>query len=62
MRGHRLGALPHHMADIRQIFGDQLRIEHPDQRAKLERTGHTCPVHKSLLPEIEQEIRFVYPD
>jgi putative redox protein len=34
----------------------------PDQRTKLERAGHTCPVHKSLLPEIEQEIRFVYPD
>jgi putative redox protein len=33
----------------------------PDQRAKLERTAHTCPVHKSLLPEIEAEIRFVYP-
>ncbi len=34
----------------------------PDQRTKLERAGHTCPVHKSLLPEIEKEIRFVYPD
>jgi putative redox protein len=34
----------------------------PDQRTKLERAGHTCPVHKSLLPEIDSEIRFVYPD
>jgi uncharacterized OsmC-like protein len=34
----------------------------PDQRTKLERAGHTCPVHKSLLPEIEAEIKFVYPD
>lgn len=34
----------------------------PDQRIKLERAGHTCPVHKSLLPEIAAEIRFVYED
>jgi putative redox protein len=34
----------------------------PDQRTKLERAGHTCPVHKSLLPEIEAEMKFVYPD
>jgi len=34
----------------------------PAQRKKLEHAGHTCPVHKSILPEIEAEIRFVYPD
>jgi putative redox protein len=34
----------------------------PDQKKKLENAGHTCPVHKSLLAEIEAEIRFVYPD
>ncbi|HEV7516441.1 MAG TPA: OsmC family protein [Thermoanaerobaculia bacterium] len=34
----------------------------PDQKKKLENAGHTCPVHKSLLPEIEKEMRFVYPD
>jgi putative redox protein len=34
----------------------------PDQRTKLERAGHTCPVHKSLLPEIEKKIEFVYED
>jgi putative redox protein len=33
----------------------------PDQKRKLERTAHTCPVHKSLLPEIEAEVTFVYP-
>ena len=31
------------------------------QRAKLERAAHTCPVHQSLRPEIEMPIEFVYP-
>lgn len=34
----------------------------PDQRLKLERAGHTCPVHRSLLAEIDAPIRFVYPE
>jgi uncharacterized OsmC-like protein len=32
----------------------------PDQRTKLERAALTCPVHRSLLPEIETKITFVY--
>lgn len=34
----------------------------PEQRQKLERAARTCPVHHSLLPEIESEVRFEYPD
>jgi len=30
------------------------------QKAKLEKAAHTCPVHHSLLPEIEKDIRFIY--
>lgn len=30
------------------------------QRTKLERAAHTCPVHHSLLPEIEKDIKFNY--
>ena len=30
------------------------------QRTKLEKAAHTCPVHHSLLPEIEKEIKFIY--
>lgn len=30
------------------------------QKAKLEKAAHTCPVHHSLLPEIEKDIKFVY--
>jgi putative redox protein len=32
----------------------------PAERTKLERAAHTCPVHRSLLPEIEQEVTFTY--
>lgn len=32
----------------------------PDQRKKLEKAAHTCPVHHSLLPEIEKDIKFIY--
>lgn len=32
------------------------------QRKKLENGALTCPVHRSLLPEIEKDVRFVYPD
>jgi hypothetical protein len=34
----------------------------PDPRTKLERAGHTCPVHKSRRPEIAAEIQFVDED
>jgi putative redox protein len=30
----------------------------PETRMKLERAAHTCPVHKSLHPEIESPIAF----
>lgn len=32
------------------------------QKAKLERAALTCPVHHSLLPEIEKNVTFLYPD
>jgi putative redox protein len=32
----------------------------PAERAKLERAAQTCPVHRSLLPEIDKEVSFVY--
>lgn len=34
----------------------------PDQRRKLENAALTCPVHKSLAPEVDRHVEFVYPD
>jgi uncharacterized OsmC-like protein len=31
-----------------------------EERAVLERAGRTCPVHKSLRPDVEAPIEFVY--
>lgn len=31
-----------------------------EQKKKLEKAAYTCPVHHSLLPEIEMDIRFNY--
>jgi len=32
----------------------------PENRQKLERAAHTCPVHRSLHPEIEKPIEFLW--
>lgn len=32
----------------------------PEQRGLLERAAETCPVHRSLGPEVEVPVRFVY--
>jgi putative redox protein len=32
----------------------------PDYRRKLETAGHHCPVHKSLHPDVQAPITFIY--
>lgn len=57
-----------HMAnDPRRIGAIPVEIHMPkglsaDQRTKLERAAHHCPVHRTLLPEVDKTVTFVYPD
>ncbi len=51
----------------RRVIKLPIEIEMPsgirkDHRARLEEIAQSCPVKKSLSPEIETPIRFVYPD
>ncbi len=55
----------HMISDPRRIGKLSVDIYLPksileDDRKKLERGAMTCPVHKSLLPEIEIPVRFIY--
>lgn len=34
----------------------------PDKRSLLEHAAHSCPVHKSLHPDVQTPIRFHYSD
>ena len=57
----------HMRADPRRIDAIPVTIQMPagltpEQRKKLEHTALTCPVHRSLLPEITRDVQFVYPD
>jgi putative redox protein len=49
----------------RRIQSLRVRIEMPkgireEDRVKLERAAHTCPVHRSLHPDVEKPIEFVW--
>lgn len=49
----------------RMIQSLKVRIEMPkgisvENRVKLERAAHTCPVHRSLHPDVEKPIEFVW--
>lgn len=57
----------HMQADPRRIGSIPVRITMPagldaGQRKKLERAALTCPVHRSLLEEIQKAVTFEYPD
>ena len=46
-----------------QRLGVRIHVPHSPSlidREKLERAAHTCPVHKSLHPEVEIPIEFVW--
>jgi len=57
----------HMRSDPRRVDAIPVRIRmpaglSPDQRARLERAAHECPVRRSLLPEIQTDVEFLYPD
>jgi putative redox protein len=46
-----------------QRLSVKIHVPHPvslENRQKLERAAHTCPVHRSLHPEIEKPIDFTW--
>jgi uncharacterized OsmC-like protein len=50
---------PRRIASLRTVLSIPLAADHP-QRQALENAAHTCPVHKSLHPDISAPIEFVY--
>ena len=50
---------PRRIASLRTRLTIPLPADHP-QRAALEQAAHTCQVHKSLHPEIDAAIEFVW--
>jgi putative redox protein len=57
----------HMRSDPRRVDAVPVLIRMPgglghEDRATLEEIAKNCPVARSLLPEIESEVRFEYPD
>jgi putative redox protein len=50
---------PRRIASLRTVIEVPLAPDHP-QRSHLENAAKTCPVHKSLHPEIDAPIDFVW--
>ena len=66
LEGAKFRAEKHMVENPRRIGQIVLEIFMPsgltdEQKKKLEKFAHTCPVHQSLHPDIEQDIRFIYP-
>jgi len=50
---------PRRIASLRTVVTLPIPSDHP-QRAALENAAHACPVHRSLHPDIDAPIEFVY--
>jgi uncharacterized OsmC-like protein len=50
---------PRRIRSLRTVLTLPLPTDHP-QRVLLENAAHTCPVHKSLHPDIDAAIEFVW--
>ena len=65
--GARFRVEKHMASDPRRIARLPMVIEmpaglSPEQRARLEKVGRHCPVHRSVHPELETPLTFEYPD
>lgn len=50
---------PRRIASLRTTITVPLPADHP-QRAALENAAHSCPVHRSLHPEVDAAVEFVW--
>jgi len=50
---------PRRIKSLRTFLSIPLPADHP-QRSMLENAAHTCPVHKSLHPDVDAAIDFVW--
>jgi len=67
MTGLTFRAEKHMNASPRRIGAIPITIQMPkgltpDQRRKLENAALTCPVHRSLHPDLEKVVTFIYED
>ncbi|MFN7961252.1 MAG: OsmC family protein [Thermoanaerobaculia bacterium] len=56
---HMTAEPPRRIARLVTVFHLPARLG-ADDRLRLERAALTCPVHRSLLPEIDKPVEFVY--
>ncbi len=54
-----MGSDPRRISEISIDINMNKNIEEKD-RKRLERSALTCPVHRSLHPDLEKKIRFIY--
>ena len=54
-----MGSDPRRISEISIDINMNKNIEEKD-RKRLERAALACPVHKSLHPDLEKKIRFIY--
>lgn len=57
----------HMRSEPRRVGSVSVRIRMPEeltpeQRERLERMARSCPVDRSLHPDVRREVEFVYPD
>jgi uncharacterized OsmC-like protein len=63
LKGATAEVIKHMASNPRRISKIEVKLELPSQvtdkdKTILERTGHTCPIHYSLHPDIEKVIEF----